>query len=85
MRRLPVHASMREISELIYETCKAYMIQQGKLLLVLELFIGSVMVAYFWLLLHPRADRRLRLQPPRIVGSFTGGRVGIRSPPLPLT
>ena len=49
VRKMPVHASMREISELIYETCKAYMIQQGKLLLVLELFIGTVMVAYFWL------------------------------------
>src|SRR5687767_4880213 len=49
VRKLPVHPAMREISELIYETCKAYMIQQGKLLLVLELFIGTVMVAYFWL------------------------------------
>src|SRR5687768_1132164 len=49
VKKLPVHPAMREISELIYETCKAYMIQQGKLLLVLELFIGTVMVAYFWL------------------------------------
>jgi K(+)-stimulated pyrophosphate-energized sodium pump len=49
VRKMPVHGAMREISELIYETCKAYMIQQGKLLLVLELFIGTVMVAYFWL------------------------------------
>ncbi len=49
VRSLPVHSAMREISELIYETCKAYMIQQGKLLLVLELFIGAVMVAYFGL------------------------------------
>jgi K(+)-stimulated pyrophosphate-energized sodium pump len=49
VRKMPVHSAMREISELIYETCKAYMIQQGKLLLVLELFIGTVMVAYFWL------------------------------------
>lgn len=49
VRKMPVHAAMREISELIYETCKAYMVQQGKLLLVLELFIGTVMVAYFGL------------------------------------
>jgi K(+)-stimulated pyrophosphate-energized sodium pump len=49
VRKMPVHQAMREISELIYETCKAYMIQQGKLLLVLELFIGTVMVAYFGL------------------------------------
>ena len=47
VKRLPVHGSMAEISELIYETCKAYLIQQGKLLLVLELFIGTVIVAYF--------------------------------------
>src|SRR6185369_12478121 len=37
VRKLPVHRSMAEISELIYETCKAYLVQQGKLLLVLEL------------------------------------------------
>jgi K(+)-stimulated pyrophosphate-energized sodium pump len=47
VKRLPVHRSMAEISDLIYETCKAYMVQQGKLLLVLELFIGTIIVAYF--------------------------------------
>src|SRR5436190_3660369 len=50
VRKLPVHRSMADISELIYETCKAYLIQQGKLLLVLELFIGSIIVAYFWMI-----------------------------------
>ena len=40
VKRLPVHRSMAEISELIYETCKAYMVQQGKLLVVLFGFIG---------------------------------------------
>ena len=38
---------MADISELIYETCKAYLVQQGKFLLILELFIGTVIVAYF--------------------------------------
>ena len=47
VRKLPVHRSMLEVSELIYTTCKAYLIQQGKLLLVLELFIGTTIVAYF--------------------------------------
>jgi K(+)-stimulated pyrophosphate-energized sodium pump len=47
VKRLPVHRSMAEISELIYETCKAYMVQQGKLLLILEVFIGTIIVAYF--------------------------------------
>jgi K(+)-stimulated pyrophosphate-energized sodium pump len=50
VKRLPVHPSMAEISDLIYETCKAYMVQQGKLLLVLELFIGTIIVAYFWMI-----------------------------------
>jgi K(+)-stimulated pyrophosphate-energized sodium pump len=51
LRRLPVHASMREISELIYETCKTYLIQQGKFLLILEIFIGLIIAFYFGLLL----------------------------------
>ena len=41
---------MADVSDLIYETCKAYMIQQGKLLLVLELFIGTIIIAYFWMI-----------------------------------
>ncbi|MFL5401738.1 MAG: sodium-translocating pyrophosphatase [Gemmatimonadales bacterium] len=49
VKNLPVHKSMAEISELIYETCKAYMVQQGKLLLVLLGFIGTVIVVYFLL------------------------------------
>jgi len=53
VRKLPVHRSMSEISELIYETCKAYMVQQGKFLLVLEVFIGVVIVAYFWMIGFP--------------------------------
>jgi K(+)-stimulated pyrophosphate-energized sodium pump len=47
VKNLPVHRSMAEISELIYVTCKAYMVQQGKLLLVLFAFIGAVIVIYF--------------------------------------
>ena len=50
LRNLPVHESMLEISELIYETCKTYLMTQGKFLLLLELFIGSIIVFYFgWL------------------------------------
>jgi len=47
LRNLPVHRSMREISELIYETCKTYLITQGKFLLVLWIFIGAVIALYF--------------------------------------
>jgi K(+)-stimulated pyrophosphate-energized sodium pump len=52
LRNLPVHRSMREISELIYETCKTYLITQGKFILILELFIGVIMVFYFGVLQH---------------------------------
>jgi len=51
LRGLPVHPAMREISELIYETCKTYLITQGKFLLVLEAFIGVIIVLYFGVLL----------------------------------
>ncbi|MGH7790655.1 MAG: sodium-translocating pyrophosphatase [Candidatus Binatia bacterium] len=50
LRNMPVHRSMLEISELIYETCKTYLVTQGRFILILELFIGSIMVIYFWLL-----------------------------------
>ncbi len=50
LRNLPVHKSMLEISELIYETCKTYLITQGKFLLVLWVFIAVIIAAYFgWL------------------------------------
>ena len=47
LKNLPVHASMREVSELIYETCKTYLITQGKFILLLEVFIGVIIVFYF--------------------------------------
>jgi K(+)-stimulated pyrophosphate-energized sodium pump len=47
LKALPVHASMLEVSELIYETCKTYLITQGKFILILEVFIGTIMVLYF--------------------------------------
>jgi K(+)-stimulated pyrophosphate-energized sodium pump len=49
VRKLPVHQSMAEVSELIYATCKTYLVQQGKFLLILFAFIGLVIVFYFWL------------------------------------
>jgi K(+)-stimulated pyrophosphate-energized sodium pump len=47
LKNMPVHKSMLEVSELIYETCKTYMVTQGKFLMVLWAFIGAIMVAYF--------------------------------------
>src|SRR5213594_3607221 len=52
LQNLPVHSSMKEISELIYETCKTYLLTQGRFLLILELFIGAAIVLYFGFLQH---------------------------------
>ncbi|HEX6104559.1 MAG TPA: sodium-translocating pyrophosphatase [Gemmatimonadales bacterium] len=49
VKKLPVHRSMADISDLIYETCKAYMVQQGRFLMILFGFIGTVIVVYFLL------------------------------------
>src|SRR5262249_29050036 len=50
LKNLPVHRSMRDISELIYETCKTYLLTQGKFLVLLWLFIAVVIVLYFGVL-----------------------------------
>jgi K(+)-stimulated pyrophosphate-energized sodium pump len=50
LKNLPVHRTMREISELIYETCKTYLVTQGKFLVLLWLFIAVVIVLYFGVL-----------------------------------
>src|SRR2546427_2624741 len=47
LRNLPVHRAMREISELIYETCKTYLLTQGRFLLILWVFIGAIVAVYF--------------------------------------
>jgi K(+)-stimulated pyrophosphate-energized sodium pump len=69
IEKLPVHASMREISELIYETCKTYLITQGKFILILEIFIGLVILLYFGVL--------LRLEPMRVLIILLFSLIGI--------
>jgi K(+)-stimulated pyrophosphate-energized sodium pump len=56
LKNLPVHRSMREISELIYETCKTYLVSQGKFLFLLWIFIAAVIVLYFGVLRHQYYD-----------------------------
>jgi K(+)-stimulated pyrophosphate-energized sodium pump len=51
LRKMAVHDSMREVSELIYETCKTYLATQGKFLLILECFIAVIIGFYFGFLL----------------------------------
>src|SRR6202521_858821 len=66
LKNLPVHRAMREISELIYETCKTYLVTQGKFILVLWAFIAVIMAAYFgWL--APVPDKPVGLTLPIIL------------------
>ncbi|HKW87368.1 MAG TPA: sodium-translocating pyrophosphatase [Candidatus Acidoferrales bacterium] len=52
LKNLPVHRAMREMSELIWETCKTYLFTQGKFLLLLESFIAVIIILYFGVLRH---------------------------------
>ena len=57
LKNRPVHSAMSEISELIYETCKTYLITQGKFILILEAFIAVIIILYFGFLLRFEALR----------------------------
>src|SRR5215470_5360448 len=85
LKKLPVHRSMLEISELIYETCKTYLITQGKFIIVLWTFIASIIVLYFGVL-SPVPDKPLAVTLPiillfslvGILGSYGVAWFGIR-------
>ena len=47
LRKAPVHSSMREIAEIIYSTCQAYLVRQGRFLMLLWAFITAVIVIYY--------------------------------------
>ena len=51
LKNLPVHRSMLEVSELIFETCKTYLVQQGKFIMILEVFIAAIVAYYFGVLM----------------------------------
>ncbi len=57
LKNLPVHRSMADISQLIWETCKTYLVQQGKFLLLLWAFIAVIIILYFGVLSHYPAGR----------------------------
>ncbi len=52
VKKLPAHKSMLDVAEIIFQTCKTYLLQQGKLLLVLFVFIGVCIFYYFGFLQH---------------------------------
>jgi K(+)-stimulated pyrophosphate-energized sodium pump len=75
LRNLAVHKAMREISELIYETCKTYLINQGKFILILEAFIAVIIALYFGVLLKFEAQRVIIILLFSLVG--IGGSYGV--------
>ncbi|MCM2323670.1 MAG: sodium-translocating pyrophosphatase, partial [Oligoflexia bacterium] len=81
IKKLPAHESMLEVSNLIYETCKTYLVQQGKLLIFLELFIGACIFYYFLFLQHmelPRVLLILLWSVLGILGSYAVAWFGVR-------
>jgi K(+)-stimulated pyrophosphate-energized sodium pump len=81
LKNLAVHKSMREISELIYETCKTYLVTQGKFIMLLWAFIGTIMVVYFGVLQHypvPRVVVIMLFSLVGIAGSYGVAWFGIR-------
>jgi K(+)-stimulated pyrophosphate-energized sodium pump len=75
LKNLPVHRSMRDISELIYETCKTYLVTQGKFILLLWAFIAVIIAAYFgWL--SPVPGKSVALTLPIILGFSLVGIAG---------
>jgi K(+)-stimulated pyrophosphate-energized sodium pump len=81
LKNLPVHRSMREISELIYETCKTYLVTQGRFLAILEIFIAVIIVLYFGILEAMEFSRVLIIllfSVIGILGSYSVAWFGIR-------
>ena len=81
LKNLPVHRAMLEVSELIYETCKTYLVTQGKFLMLLWAFIAAVIVLYFGVLRHfeiPRVMIILAFSLVGIAGSYGVAWFGIR-------
>ncbi len=81
LKNMPVHKSMLEVSELIYETCKTYLVTQGKFILILEIFIGAVIALYFGVLQHMDAMKVviiLLFSLIGIAGSYSVAWFGIR-------
>jgi len=75
LKGMPAHRSMREISELIYETCKTYLVTQGKFIAILWAFIGVVIAFYFGVLVDMDAGRVLVILLASVVGIL--GSVGV--------
>ena len=69
LKSIKVHHSMGDISHLIYETCKTYLVTQGKFILLLEVLVGAIMAIYFGWLRH--------LEPLKVVAILVMSLLGI--------
>jgi K(+)-stimulated pyrophosphate-energized sodium pump len=81
VKGMPAHGSMAEVSNIIWETCKTYLIQQGRLLILLEVFIAVCLIYYFGVLSHLGAGRVgliLMWSVVGILGSYSVAWFGIR-------
>ena len=81
VKGLPAHRSMTDVSNIIWETCKTYLLQQGRLLLVLEAFIDACIVYYFGVLQAQGAGKVLLIlmwSVVGILGSYSVAWFGIR-------
>jgi K(+)-stimulated pyrophosphate-energized sodium pump len=68
VKAMPAHQSMLDVSTIIYETCKTYLLQQGRLLIVLEAFIAACIIYYFGVLQHLDAMRVITILAFSVVG-----------------
>lgn len=67
IKKLPAHRSMLDVANTIYETCKTYLLQQGKFLVILFAIIGAVIAAYFGFLSEPTAVKNGEISRPLFV------------------
>jgi len=68
LKNMPVHKSMREVSELIYETCKTYLTTQGKFIALLWVPIATIIVVYFGVLEKVPAPKVLAIAAFSVLG-----------------
>ncbi|MBK9293541.1 MAG: sodium-translocating pyrophosphatase [Oligoflexia bacterium] len=81
IKKLPAHKSMLDVSSLIYETCKTYLLTQGRFLIILEVLIGAAIFYYFFGLQHMELSRVLVIlmwSVLGVLGSFAVAWFGIR-------
>jgi K(+)-stimulated pyrophosphate-energized sodium pump len=81
IKKLPVHGSMKDIPELIYETCKTYLVTQGKFIIILEALLSLIIVVYFGWLEHFTAVKVATIVLCSIIGilgSYTVAWFGMR-------